>query len=139
MFSYFFFSSRRRHTRCALVTGFQTCALPIWFDTFSPAKALLNWPLDKIPVREKIGVVDFPSIWLQRQREGLQLHWDGNNTKVEERNRSAAVGTGALPPLLARRSEARRVGEECVLTCIYRWSPYLYKNQNTPTLNHHHN
>src|SRR3546814_5027504 len=27
--SLFFFSSRRRHTRCALVTGVQTCALPI--------------------------------------------------------------------------------------------------------------
>src|SRR3546814_5258348 len=26
----FFFSSRRRHTRWALVTGVQTCALPIW-------------------------------------------------------------------------------------------------------------
>src|SRR3546814_10051198 len=25
----FFFSSRRRHTRCAVVTGVQTCALPI--------------------------------------------------------------------------------------------------------------
>src|SRR3546814_2148816 len=30
----FFFSSRRRHTRCALVTGVQTCALPI----YAPAK-----------------------------------------------------------------------------------------------------
>src|SRR3546814_5125060 len=29
MFFCFFFSSRRRHTRCALVTGVQTCALPI--------------------------------------------------------------------------------------------------------------
>src|SRR3546814_10150006 len=29
---YFFFSSVRRHTRCALVTGVQTCALPIFFD-----------------------------------------------------------------------------------------------------------
>src|SRR3546814_17951380 len=29
MFVFFFFSSRRRHTRCALVTGVQTCALPI--------------------------------------------------------------------------------------------------------------
>src|SRR3546814_8128196 len=28
----FFFSSRRRHTRCALVTGVQTCALPIWAE-----------------------------------------------------------------------------------------------------------
>src|SRR3546814_3999491 len=27
---FFYFSSRRRHTRCALVTGVQTCALPIW-------------------------------------------------------------------------------------------------------------
>src|SRR3546814_9535239 len=27
---YFFFSSRRRHTRCSLVTGVQTCALPIF-------------------------------------------------------------------------------------------------------------
>src|SRR3546814_2710371 len=31
MLSYFFFSSRRRHTRGALVTGVQTCALPIFF------------------------------------------------------------------------------------------------------------
>src|SRR3546814_6544048 len=29
LFVFFFFSSRRRHTRCALVTGVQTCALPI--------------------------------------------------------------------------------------------------------------
>src|SRR3546814_7869156 len=28
--AWFFFSSRRRQTRCALVTGVQTCALPIW-------------------------------------------------------------------------------------------------------------
>src|SRR3546814_16944393 len=30
---FFFFSSRRRHTRCALVTGVQTCALPIFWAT----------------------------------------------------------------------------------------------------------
>src|SRR3546814_6681433 len=30
---FFFFSSRRRHTRCALVTGVQTCALPIYAGT----------------------------------------------------------------------------------------------------------
>src|SRR3546814_7259356 len=29
LFLCFFFSSRRRHTSCALVTGVQTCALPI--------------------------------------------------------------------------------------------------------------
>src|SRR3546814_7753317 len=31
----FFFSSRRRHTRCALVTGVQTCALPICYPSFA--------------------------------------------------------------------------------------------------------
>src|SRR3546814_11793249 len=39
----FFFSSRRRHTRCALVTGVQTCALPIsrllaWADPHHPPR-----------------------------------------------------------------------------------------------------
>src|SRR3546814_9598480 len=33
---YFFFSSRRRHTRCALVTGVQTCALPIFVSPTDP-------------------------------------------------------------------------------------------------------
>src|SRR3546814_6048692 len=37
MFWLFFFSSRRRHTRCALVTGVQTCALPILRAAFDPA------------------------------------------------------------------------------------------------------
>src|SRR3546814_5995217 len=32
--SFVFFSSRRRHTRCALVTGVQTCALPIYYHYF---------------------------------------------------------------------------------------------------------
>src|SRR3546814_3601147 len=32
MFFLFFLSSRRRHTRCALVTGVQTCALPILYE-----------------------------------------------------------------------------------------------------------
>src|SRR3546814_1814791 len=42
-FCFFFFSSRRRHTRCALVTGVQTFALPIlnpkvMFGAFEPDK-----------------------------------------------------------------------------------------------------
>ncbi len=77
------------------------------FDTFSPAKALFNWSLEGIPAHKSIGMVDFPSIWLQDQRRGMQLHWDGNNTKLEERNRSAAFGTGALPPILDRKSIKR--------------------------------
>src|SRR3546814_5741486 len=49
---FIFFSSRRRHTRCALVTGVQTCALPISSDemlmTFCCTYALSvdSWPLD---------------------------------------------------------------------------------------------
>src|SRR3546814_2374682 len=33
--SVFFLSSRRRHTRCALVTGVQTCALPIYRHVYA--------------------------------------------------------------------------------------------------------
>src|SRR3546814_4728694 len=41
----FFFSSRRRHTRCALVTGVQTCALPISRDP--PSNLLVRgWPFE---------------------------------------------------------------------------------------------
>src|SRR3546814_8519413 len=39
----FFFSSRRRHTRCALVTGVQTCALPIYHFR-QPQQALFDSP-----------------------------------------------------------------------------------------------
>src|SRR3546814_289851 len=38
----FFFSSRRRHTRCALVTGVQTCALPILSDGANLADGLVG-------------------------------------------------------------------------------------------------
>jgi hypothetical protein len=63
--------------------------------------------MDNLPVEEQIGVCDFPSIWHQRQRQGMQLHWDGNNTSVEERNRSASFGTGAIPTTLDRPSIRR--------------------------------
>src|SRR3546814_8571222 len=38
----FFFSSRRRHTRCALVTGVQTCALPICETHRQDARAVAD-------------------------------------------------------------------------------------------------
>src|SRR3546814_19507303 len=40
----FFFSSRRRHTRCAFVTGVQTCALPI-FNAYANGKWLAANPV----------------------------------------------------------------------------------------------
>jgi mono/diheme cytochrome c family protein len=46
---------------------------------------------------ELYGVVSFPSIWNQSAREGLSLHWDGNNSSVRERNFSASIGAGAQP------------------------------------------
>src|SRR3546814_8842305 len=39
-FFFFFFSSIRRHTSCALVTGVQTCALPISAGNFVRALPL---------------------------------------------------------------------------------------------------
>ncbi len=72
-------------------------------DTFGSAKTLFNFfPNRPVPEKERVGVADFPSIWLQGPKKGMQLHWDGNNTSVEERNRSAAFGTGATPPTLDR-------------------------------------
>lgn len=64
-------------------------------DTFNPYKAIqFHWPMDQ---DDSIGTSDYPAIWNQRPREGMQLHWDGNNTSVEERNKSAALGAGVTP------------------------------------------
>ena len=67
-------------------------------DTFNPYKATqFHWRLGALPKSELIGAADYPSLWNQRPREGLQLHWDGNNTSVDERNLSAALGAGVTP------------------------------------------
>src|SRR3546814_10648478 len=58
LFVLFFFSSRRRHTRCALVTGVQTCALPICATVPVPGNAratvplLLSQRVTEAPLRE---------------------------------------------------------------------------------------
>src|SRR3546814_7447739 len=67
----FFFSSRRRHTRCALVTGVQTCALPIYagHDTLSGFAAGLLHPLsgvDHLLAMLMVGLwagIAFPRFW----------------------------------------------------------------------------
>jgi hypothetical protein len=67
-------------------------------DTFNPYKALqFNWNLDDLPAQERIGAADFPSLWNQRPREGMNLHWDGDNDSVDERNLSAGLGAGITP------------------------------------------
>src|SRR3546814_10646823 len=51
---FFFFSSRRRHTRFALVTGVQTCALPI----FTSSRLHLHLPGVVGGSRTKVGDLD---------------------------------------------------------------------------------
>src|SRR3546814_1782476 len=90
----FFFSSRRRHTRCALVTGVQTCALPICF-------------IDEA----ELSISGFNLLH--------KRHYELPATQASPVPRSVYV---ALKWHI--RSEERRVGKECVSTCRSRWSPY---------------
>jgi mono/diheme cytochrome c family protein len=67
-------------------------------DTFNPYKAIqFNWDLNQLSLDERIGAADYPSLWNQAPREGLHLHWDGDNDSVDERNLSAALGAGVTP------------------------------------------
>src|SRR3546814_345230 len=56
VFWFFFFSSRRRHTRCALVTGVQTCALPILNSQYLPERPFDDYY--EIPKGEPPAAVD---------------------------------------------------------------------------------
>lgn len=67
-------------------------------DTFNPYKAIqFNFPMAQLPQAEINAATDYPSIWMQRPREGMNLHWDGNNASLQERNLSAALGAGVTP------------------------------------------
>src|SRR3546814_6925242 len=58
LFRVFFFSSRRRHTRCALVTGVQTCALPISCTVAAPSRLPARWrAVQTPPVEFAAGVL----------------------------------------------------------------------------------
>lgn len=77
-------------------------------DTFNPYKATqFHWNLAKLPASELAGAADYPSLWNQKPREGLQLHWDGNNDSVDERNLSAALGAGVTPVTVDHKSIER--------------------------------
>src|SRR3546814_3007575 len=93
---YFFFSIRRRHTRCALVTGVQTCALPIL-----SYQAQLEDTLH-ITGQTWLTALLFPV--------GLRYH-------------ALHHLFPAMPYHAMGRSEERRVGKECVSMCRCRWSP----------------
>src|SRR3546814_9427178 len=53
----FFFSSRRLHTRCALVTGVQTCALPILNSTYFSDQFVESRAADQIAVAVEIAAM----------------------------------------------------------------------------------
>src|SRR3546814_4337950 len=101
MFCLLFFSSRIRHTRCALVTGVQTCALPISLATITAS-------------------VDHAYESATKGFENLVLY---GVSEVALRSYAAVVvADGDWPQHLAARSEERRVGKACVSTCRSRWS-----------------
>src|SRR3546814_6042807 len=106
----FFFSSRRRHTRCALVTGVQTCALPI-----SPHRSALT-PCEHL--RQAL-VPAFPPALLR----AIPGEYQNDETTCRRVSRHVLAGTGWLRSG-GTRSEERRVGKECVSTGRSRWSPY---------------
>src|SRR3546814_6458916 len=121
----FFFSSRRRHTRCALVTGVQTCALPISerieeadFIVFTCSLNAHNrHMLDaEVLARAKPGVL------VVNVARGPLIDETALISALHAgRVSAAALDVFAEEPL--PRSEERRVGKECVSTCRSRWSP----------------
>jgi mono/diheme cytochrome c family protein len=87
--------------------------LPGRVDTFNPYKERLQELLGAassgfdISLDKTVGTADLPSLWNQRPRAGMWLHWDGNNDSVDERNKSATLGAGATEKSLDEASLAR--------------------------------
>src|SRR3546814_17562721 len=97
----FFFSSRRRHTRCALVTGVQTCALPILRSQVEPEKAVLvDMVSDAKSVASDVGET-------VAAIEGLRAIILGEDGEVEDRGPLARPGDA---PVHQRRRDARSLG-----------------------------
>src|SRR3546814_4801175 len=113
MFFFFFFSSRIRHTRCALVTGVHTCALPI-----SRAYAGVANNLGAIPGTDIQGINSDLALTTQFTGCAFCFQIDDPAMVATHLDPTAAILGGQLP-----RSEERRVGKECVSTCRARWSP----------------
>jgi mono/diheme cytochrome c family protein len=88
----------QRRSRLEALLAEQPAWGPGRVDTFNPYKVgVFNFPAAQLPERERIGTSDFPSVWQQQPRRDMQLHWDGNNPSLHERNLSAAIGAGVTP------------------------------------------
>ncbi|WP_448951296.1 c-type cytochrome [Labrys neptuniae] len=87
-----------RHARLESLLARQPDWGPGRVDTFNPYKVVqMKIPAATLTQAEVIGAADFPSVFEQGPREGMHLHWDGNNTSLAERNLSAALGAGVTP------------------------------------------
>src|SRR3546814_20611825 len=120
-----FFSSRRRHTRCALVTGVQTCALPIlskYIGSFERkiATQYRKRGLTMNAFLALLGLAALPGLPSFTQRLLFVGAGFGILSALAYFYREF-VPNFVLDP--AKRSEERRVGKECVSTCRSRWSP----------------
>src|SRR3546814_7031539 len=76
--SVFFFSSRRRHTSCALVTGVQTCALPI---SLGNIRLLRRMPVRGPAHQEKSGESHHD---IGRRRAFQPEPWQQNTQKAQQ-------------------------------------------------------
>src|SRR3546814_18846618 len=110
---FFFFSSRRRHTRCALVTRVQTCALPIYQPTDLPERSFVS------------------DGWTRYELRSLQLVLQATHGVVSGAPEFLRRSFGADVDAFRRiRSEERHVGKECCSTCSCRWSPHRSKKKH---------
>src|SRR3546814_14853490 len=106
----FFFSSRRRHTRCALVTGVQTCALPI--SKVLPNGCALVGDCRKPRAGEQ---VDANGCAVEKNfvLKGVKFEFDSDRLTVESQRilDEVAVTLQAYPKVNVERSEERREGK----------------------------
>src|SRR3546814_6077918 len=102
-----FVSRRRRHTSCALVTGVQTCALPIYSEVASIIES----------AKRLGGELD----------EAETVQWLTSIAAESEGDLQIDEGSGTFGHRVAMldfRSDESRVGKECVSTCRSRWWQY---------------
>src|SRR3546814_20737934 len=124
-FVFFFFSSRRRHTRCALVTGVQTCALPI--SSFAQGFCTGT-------IRATASITTIEAVNARRSTR-FRRPLENFSGQVRSGHLLRSNGKARSPSAEQGSSEERRVGKECVSTCSSRWSRYHEKKN---TQNKHH-